>query len=162
MIGSYMNSDPCDAVVDAWPADIEVVAVSVSTGADVVLSLTSWSLAIISASTCWKIHAEPELTCISADILLFKWTMSYLFCSCHIYSWTSYASMCERGRICALLLIFDCCSGCTITFWHLVDCTSLLVFIGSRSEEHTSELQSRPHISYAVFCLKKKKKKKIT
>ena len=25
----------------------------------------------------------------------------------------------------------------------------------SRSEEHTSELQSRPHISYAVFCLKK-------
>src|SRR3712207_8300963 len=26
-----------------------------------------------------------------------------------------------------------------------------------RSEEHTSELQSR-HISYAVFCLKKKKK----
>ena len=29
-----------------------------------------------------------------------------------------------------------------------------------RSEEHTSELQSRPHISYAVFCLKKKKKKK--
>ena len=28
-----------------------------------------------------------------------------------------------------------------------------------RSEEHTSELQSRPHISYAVFCLKKKKQK---
>ena len=26
----------------------------------------------------------------------------------------------------------------------------------SRSEEHTSELQSRPHISYAVFCVKKK------
>src|ERR1043166_9809441 len=28
-----------------------------------------------------------------------------------------------------------------------------------RSEEHTSELQSRFGISYAVFCLKKKKKK---
>src|SRR5213078_5392052 len=27
-----------------------------------------------------------------------------------------------------------------------------------RSEEHTSELQSRAQISYAVFCLKKKKK----
>src|SRR5213078_5076778 len=26
-----------------------------------------------------------------------------------------------------------------------------------RSEEHTSELQSRAQISYAVFCLKKKK-----
>src|SRR3546814_2062578 len=30
----------------------------------------------------------------------------------------------------------------------------------SRSEEHTSELQSLMRISYAVFCLKKKKKKK--
>src|SRR5213075_3596594 len=29
-----------------------------------------------------------------------------------------------------------------------------------RSEEHTSELQSRLVISYAVFCLKKKNKKK--
>src|SRR3546814_8995454 len=30
----------------------------------------------------------------------------------------------------------------------------------SRSEEHTSELQSLMRISYAVFCLKKQKKKK--
>src|SRR5881409_1833861 len=36
----------------------------------------------------------------------------------------------------------------------------------NRSEEHTSELQPQSHISYAVFCLKKKtkqaKKQKIT
>src|SRR3546814_1023236 len=31
--------------------------------------------------------------------------------------------------------------------------------VGNRSEEHTSELQSLMRISYAVFCLKKKKKK---
>src|SRR3546814_7239673 len=31
----------------------------------------------------------------------------------------------------------------------------------ARSEEHTSELQSLMRISYAVFCLKKKNKKKI-
>src|SRR3546814_2517156 len=31
-----------------------------------------------------------------------------------------------------------------------------------RSEEHTSELQSLMRISYAVFCLKKKKKYTIT
>src|SRR3546814_2012117 len=31
----------------------------------------------------------------------------------------------------------------------------------ARSEEHTSELQSLMRISYAVFCLKKKKKTKI-
>src|SRR3546814_8662805 len=30
----------------------------------------------------------------------------------------------------------------------------------TRSEEHTSELQSLMRISYAVFCLKNKKKKK--
>src|SRR3546814_3699393 len=29
--------------------------------------------------------------------------------------------------------------------------------LGERSEEHTSELQSLMRISYAVFCLKKKK-----
>src|SRR3546814_10065589 len=32
-----------------------------------------------------------------------------------------------------------------------------LVFMCVRSEEHTSELQSLMRISYAVFCLKKKK-----
>src|SRR3546814_6853363 len=31
---------------------------------------------------------------------------------------------------------------------------------GRRSEEHTSELQSLMRISYAVFCLKKKKNRK--
>src|SRR3546814_1616403 len=32
---------------------------------------------------------------------------------------------------------------------------------GGRSEEHTSELQSLMRISYAVFCLKKKRANKI-
>src|SRR3546814_4148051 len=32
-----------------------------------------------------------------------------------------------------------------------------LAWAGDRSEEHTSELQSLMRISYAVFCLKKKK-----
>src|SRR3546814_10213215 len=34
--------------------------------------------------------------------------------------------------------------------------------IASRSEEHTSELQSLMRISYAVFCLKKKKNNTYT
>src|SRR3546814_2585696 len=33
---------------------------------------------------------------------------------------------------------------------------------GARSEEHTSELQSLMRISYAVFCLKKKKSNRNT
>src|SRR5213075_3562130 len=37
-------------------------------------------------------------------------------------------------------------------------CTCGATRRGCRSEEHTSELQSRLVISYAVFCLKKKKK----
>src|SRR3546814_7114968 len=37
----------------------------------------------------------------------------------------------------------------------------LMPLSDDRSEEHTSELQSLMRISYAVFCLKKKTKKKI-
>src|SRR5213594_5089123 len=40
-------------------------------------------------------------------------------------------------------------TSCTSRRWRMV-----------RSEEHTSELQSRTLISYAVFCLKKKKIRK--
>src|SRR3546814_12389985 len=35
-----------------------------------------------------------------------------------------------------------------------------IAHFGGRSEEHTSELQSLMRISYAVFCLEKKKKRK--
>src|SRR3546814_8987232 len=49
---------------------------------------------------------------------------------------------------------------------HLTNPKAIL-FFGSlyavgRSEEHTSELQSLMRISYAVFCLKKKKKPSAT
>src|SRR3546814_4076542 len=36
--------------------------------------------------------------------------------------------------------------------------TAIAISDDARSEEHTSELQSLMRISYAVFCLKKKKK----
>src|SRR3546814_1316667 len=38
-----------------------------------------------------------------------------------------------------------------------VDCPGHADYVKNRSEEHTSELQSLMRISYAVFCLKKKK-----
>src|SRR3546814_3300593 len=41
---------------------------------------------------------------------------------------------------------------------HLHDGKSEIYLGKRRSEEHTSELQSLMRISYAVFCLKKKKK----
>src|SRR3546814_4584206 len=43
-----------------------------------------------------------------------------------------------------------CCPRARCSTWCSASSTS-------RSEEHTSELQSLMHISYAVFCLKKKK-----
>src|SRR3546814_4458161 len=41
----------------------------------------------------------------------------------------------------------------------LADYDSIIFGTPTRSEEHTSELQSLMRISYAVFCLKKKKHK---
>src|SRR3546814_1540519 len=38
---------------------------------------------------------------------------------------------------------------------------SIMPTLVSRSEEHTSELQSLMRISYAVFCLKKKNKSEV-
>src|SRR3546814_5265207 len=48
-------------------------------------------------------------------------------------------------------------------FDHIGGSGEVLLIGGHRSEEHTSELQSLMRISYAVFCLKKKKnEKKLT
>src|SRR3546814_3605070 len=46
------------------------------------------------------------------------------------------------------------------SFWRRGSCE--LAPKVERSEEHTSELQSLMRISYAVFCLKKKKTTKLT
>src|SRR3546814_3914283 len=43
-------------------------------------------------------------------------------------------------------------------FTHTANYHATVVLKNIRSEEHTSELQSLMRISYAVFCLKKKKK----
>src|SRR3546814_5457998 len=52
----------------------------------------------------------------------------------------------------APLLFIRCRPSCSVSSQALA----------ARSEEHTSELQSLMRISYAVFCLKKKKKHKKT
>src|SRR3546814_7067513 len=71
--------------------------------------------------------------------------------------------------------LFHEVAGAVIAFCHVLspfiaggpasrlceDCPAPKVAAG-RSEEHTSELQSLMRISYAVFCLKKKKKTIIT
>src|SRR5213592_1697358 len=51
---------------------------------------------------------------------------------------------------------YRCPGRATLRFISQCDVTRRRVY-EARSEEHTSELQSRYVISYAVFCLKKKK-----
>src|SRR3546814_12012785 len=73
-------------------------------------------------------------------------------------------------------LFRSCCSDCCCRFWSLRFRTWLRwstwdmyksavlrsrPYSSTRSEEHTSELQSLMRISYAVFCLKKKKKNQV-
>src|SRR3546814_7001710 len=52
------------------------------------------------------------------------------------------------SRFCMHAVAVHVGTGCAAT---------LADVLGARSEEHTSELQSLMRISYAVFCLKKKK-----
>src|SRR3546814_4814807 len=54
--------------------------------------------------------------------------------------------------------ILDICSGIGM----LSAAAAIYHARNPRSEEHTSELQSLMRISYAVFCLKKKNKKRTT
>src|SRR3546814_6021456 len=55
-------------------------------------------------------------------------------------------------------------AGITLTYWQsaIAFATGAAPRAMGRSEEHTSELQSLMRISYAVFCLKKKKQQKET
>src|SRR3546814_9922115 len=58
-----------------------------------------------------------------------------------------------RGFICLLTKIFGVLSGCMVS----ASSRGEFSFNSFRSEEHTSELQSLMRISYAVYCLKKKR-----
>src|SRR3546814_2673527 len=66
----------------------------------------------------------------------------------------------RRHRLGGLLLLVPLARGAQhFIFFVFVRGRSRLALVHHiRSEEHTSELQSLMRISYAVFCLKKKKK----
>src|SRR3546814_10290296 len=68
---------------------------------------------------------------------------------------TSRADMLRLNRETAVLLL-ACQSGIRLSSRLENKPSSTLKVSASRSEEHTSELQSLMRISYAVFCLKKK------
>src|SRR3546814_10690657 len=74
---------------------------------------------------------------------LFPYTT--LFRSVHIMKWITR----ERPKIDRI--------ACPWLIERFIDKAPEFLYVPSRSEEHTSELQSLMRISYAVFCLKKKK-----
>src|ERR1044071_3832711 len=62
-----------------------------------------------------------------------------------------------RSTLFPYTTLFRSLSPCSTRRWYVEGAISSATV---RSEEHTSELQSRVDISYAVFCLKKKKRTK--
>src|SRR3546814_8510095 len=62
-----------------------------------------------------------------------------------------------RNMICIPLPLCCPCRGLRTDIFPLSTLMERLIYHGTGSEEHTSELQSLMRISYAVFCLKKNK-----
>src|SRR3546814_5123755 len=63
------------------------------------------------------------------------------------------------GKFFTILSLRDTLIGCVVAIAMQVAFFVFTCVSWPRSEEHTSELQSLMRISYAVFCLKKKKQK---
>src|SRR3546814_6787863 len=61
------------------------------------------------------------------------------------------------GVLIGVVTIAVLATGIPIAFGLGLVALGFLIAVDGRSEEHTSELQSLMRISYAVFCLKKKK-----
>src|SRR3546814_1215007 len=66
----------------------------------------------------------------------------------------------SRPRVLWLMVPAAVVDGVLESLLPLLDKDDIVIDGGNRSEEHTSELQSLMRISYAVFCLKKNKKKR--
>src|SRR3546814_9494998 len=107
---------------------------------------------------------------VAADALSRGWSPLDLFGVSADEEWQSLAAWIggtrdEFNRACVLLQ--EIRGGRTLLYavqaltsqrrWHYLDPAPPDARLAWRSEEHTSELQSLMRISYAVFCLKKKK-----
>src|SRR3546814_7256256 len=74
-----------------------------------------------------------------------------------------YTTIAEAVALVVLVIFFFLRSGRAVLIplvtipVSLIGTFALMAALGFRSEEHTSELQSLMRISYAVFCMKKKK-----
>src|SRR3546814_10370642 len=79
-----------------------------------------------------------------------------------VYAWQLPADKLSESGLSTSLTLLNPIVPIVISLQRGIWGTDRFVGTDGRSEEHTSELQSLMRISYAVFCLKKKKKTRIT
>src|SRR3546814_10244291 len=107
----------------------------------------SWKTELLPLAVPARLNREPA--CAMADALLVKvrlWPAS-LAVMAKLSSARSTPALIMLSRMPSVRLPADC---------------NVPLLVNDRSEEHTSELQSLMRISYAVFCLKKKKTHQLT
>src|SRR3546814_4365743 len=95
---------------------------------------------------CELLLAHPSISRLHAELVVSgdRWRLTDLR--------SKNGSFVEGAQVASTLLE----SSCWLRFGD-VHCEFAALDAAARSEEHTSELQSLMRISYAVFCLKKKK-----
>src|SRR3546814_5748436 len=91
---------------------------------------------------------------------LFPYTTLFrsVYAPARLHRGAAHAARTGRARLSGMVFPPNCCGshGTLICSFDPAFCSKAVRL--ARSEEHTSELQSLMRISYAVFCLKKKKK----
>src|SRR3546814_10549269 len=115
------------------------------------MRISDWSSDVCSSDLCrWKIRRERSMIAIFAALSAALAVGAGAF-GAHGASSPDAAEWLKTG---GLYQLIHAVAALTIMSFARGPAVLLLV----RSEEHTSELQSLMRISYAVFCLKKKKK----
>src|SRR3546814_4092905 len=113
-----------------------------------------WACSVIARAVLCCLPLPPDFSCWASTLRLLPGRAMYIPRRCGRLRLAGRLALDESAQSLAHLLAADysrMVGVLTISYWELR-------FRVSRSEEHTSELQSLMRSSYAVFCLKKQKK----
>src|SRR3546814_5006470 len=122
-------------------------------------SLTARSTGV----TSWNWTMVEELPSVTVEVMSFTLPMEATAASTRCVIWVSISVGAAPGWEMVTFAAGKLTSGIWFTSMLMNPAMPRTVSMknstsgGTRSEEHTSELQSLMRISYAVFCLKKKK-----
>src|SRR3546814_8380885 len=99
------------------------------------MRISDWSSDVCSSDLVGADRAGPAV--------ILSFVIAGVICACAALAYAEMSTMMPA-------------SGSAYTYSYVV-LGEIIAWVIGRSEEHTSELQSLMRISYAVFCLKKKK-----